>query len=114
MIAALAGGCGSSHSAARSTPTALSPPAVKIAPNTHGSNPDSFYVPRTIHVKLGQTITWKNGDTDPHDATADAGAFASGPIAFGGEFRWRPLRTGRYTYFCTLHPEMHGVVVVSA
>jgi plastocyanin len=89
-------------------------PLVKIVPNTHGHNPDSFYVPHTIYVKVGQIVTWRNLDTDPHDATADSGAFDSGPMAFHGHFRWLALRPGRHTYFCTLHPEMHGVIIVRA
>jgi plastocyanin len=87
-------------------------PVVRIVANTHGDNPDSFYIPHTVYAQVGQIVTWMNEDTDPHDATADSGTFASPPMAYHGHFRWMALRAGRYTYFCTLHPEMHGVVIV--
>jgi plastocyanin len=86
----------------------------QIVPNTQGSSPDSWYEPDPIRVRVGQTITWTNQDTDPHDVTADDGTFASGPIGAGGSFRWTPTRPGTYRYICTLHPEMHGEIIVRA
>jgi plastocyanin len=105
-------GCGSSS---RSASPAVSVQAMthpKIVPNPSG-HPDAWYRPDPIRVRVGQAITWTNQDNDPHDVTADGGAFASGPIPAGGVFRWVPTQPGTYTYFCTLHPEMHGVVIVS-
>jgi plastocyanin len=84
-----------------------------IVPNTHGKYPDSFYVPDPIRVRVGQPITWINKDTDPHDVTADDGTFGSGPIGAGGTFVWVPTQPGTYPYFCTIHPEMHGTIVVT-
>jgi plastocyanin len=79
---------------------------------TRSGHPDALYVPDPIRVRVGQTVTWINRDTDPHDVTADQGAFASGPIPAGLSFSWTPTAPGTYTYTCTLHPDMHGVVIV--
>jgi plastocyanin len=114
VVIVFVAGCGSSHAVPAKSPTALAAPLVKIVANEHGSKPDAFYIPHTIYVKAGQIVTWRNDDEDLHDATANSGAFDSGPMAFRGHFRWFARAPGRYTYFCTLHPEMHGVVVVRA
>jgi plastocyanin len=111
---ALSSGCGSSHPDAAATAAAQAMLSPRIVPNTHGTFPDSFYRPNPIRVKVGQTITWTNLDGDPHDVTADSGMFYSGPMAYHGFFRWKAVRAGRYTYFCTLHPEMKGVIIVRA
>jgi plastocyanin len=109
-------GCGSNSGA----PTPVSVASAHamthplIVPNTHGSSPDSWYEPDPIRVRVGQSITWTNQDTDPHDVTADDGTFYSGPIGDGGSFRWTPTRPGTYRYFCTIHPEMHGEIIVGA
>jgi len=105
-------GCGSGSSAQRPIASAGSTRSPSVVPNTHGSNPDAFYEPDPIRARIGQTITWTNRDTDPHDITAENGAFDSGPVASGGTFRWKALRPGTYRYFCTLHPEMHGTIIV--
>jgi plastocyanin len=83
-----------------------------IVANEHGGDPDAFYRPDPIRVRVGQTVTWTNKDPDLHDVTSEIGAFASGPMGDGGTFRWTPTQPGVYRYFCTLHPEMHGEVIV--
>lgn len=113
-ILAFVSGCGSSHPDTAATAVARAMLSPRIVANTHGSYPDAFYRPNPIRVKVGQTITWTNLDNDLHDVTADSGIFDSGPMAFHGVFRWKATRAGRYTYFCTLHPEMKGVVIVHA
>ena len=112
--AASLAGCGSSSGT--STPVSVaslySMTHPQIVPNTRGSYPDSWYTPDPIRVRVGQAITWTNKDTDPHDVTADDGTFASGPMGAGGTFRWTPTHPGVYHYICTLHPEMHGEIIV--
>jgi plastocyanin len=85
-----------------------------INPNHHGTNPDAFFVPDPIRVYVGQTITWTDRDNDLHDVTSVDGLFASYPLTQGGTFRWTPTKPGTYPYFCTMHPEMHGFIIVTA
>jgi plastocyanin len=111
VLAASLCGCGGSKAAQQTpSPYAMLHPVVVSHP---GGNPDALYVPNPIRIRVGQTITWTNHDNEAHDVTAESGVFNSGPIAFHASFRWRALSPGRYAYFCTLHPEMHGVIVVT-
>jgi plastocyanin len=113
LIVVWLAGCGSSSSPSQAL--ALSTKThVIILPNTNSTHPDSFYVPDAIQVRAGQAITWTNRDTDPHDVTAIDGSFYSGPMADGATFRLTLTHPGTYQYFCTLHPDMHGVIVVRA
>lgn len=100
---------------------ATSTPMIPVGSNTHvtviatkSGHPDALYVPDPIRVHVGQTITWSNSDTDPHDVSADDGAFYSGPIGTGGRWQWKATKPGTYTYTCTLHPDMHGTIIVTA
>lgn len=110
FVAVLAGGCSSS-------PTK---PSLPKAPPTHplivehpGGSPDALYDPDPIHVTVGQSITWTNKDHEPHDVTSFKGGFSSGPIAYSATYTWHATTPGTFHYFCTLHPDMHGVIVVS-
>ncbi|GAC1326042.1 MAG: hypothetical protein NVSMB22_16560 [Chloroflexota bacterium] len=110
-LALVCAGCGSQAQAPARIAQFVPSTRPVIVPNPSGV-PDAFFRPNPIRVRAGQFITWTNRDTDPHDVTAYSGAFASGAIAAGGTWRWVIARPGRYRYFCTLHPEMHGTIIV--
>src|SRR5581483_1380489 len=80
---------------------------------------DFAFMPATITVAPGTTITWTNEDTAPHTATSgapgatDAGAaFDSGRLDQGQSYSFTFTTPGTYDYFCTFHPFMLGTVVV--
>ncbi len=75
---------------------------------------DYAFVPDKVAIHPGDTVVWTNRDQVPHTVTALGGAFASGAIAPGASFRYRFPAAGRYSYRCSLHPEMQASVVVSA
>lgn len=110
LLSLLVAGCGDSAPKSHISAYAMAHPL--IVQNPKGP-PDAFYQPNPIRVRVGTRITWTNKDTDPHDVTAESGVFDSGPIGAEGTFSWIPLHPGTYPYFCTIHPEMHGVIVVS-
>ena len=68
----------------------------------------------TIHVDVGDTVTWENHDTHYHDVTADDGSWRSGTMKPNQTFSRTFGQPGVYTYNCTLHQvdNMVGVVVV--
>ena len=105
-------GCGQTRTATPPTRVSLQAMTHPLIIPTASGKPDALYVPDPIEVRVGQAIVWTNKDGDPHDVTAYDGTFASGPIATDGSFRWIPTQPGTYHYFCTLHPEMHGVIIV--
>ncbi|HYC80700.1 MAG TPA: cupredoxin family copper-binding protein [Solirubrobacterales bacterium] len=70
------------------------------------------YVPDPVVVQVGGKVTWQNEDTAPHTATADDGSFDTGMIDKGKIGSETFKQPGTFTYFCTVHPEMHGTVEV--
>ena len=74
------------------------------------------FQPATVTVHAGETVEWKNDDNVPHTATADGDAekplFDSGNIQTGATWRHVARQKGTYSYSCTLHPNMHGKLIV--
>jgi plastocyanin len=112
-ITACGAGSRGSQAATTATPTAYQMQHPQIVENEQSHHPDSFYDPDPIRVSAGQPITYTNKDSDPHDVTSDTGLFASGPIASGASYTLILRTPGTYHYFCTLHPDMHGTIIVS-
>ena len=85
-------------------------------------------MPRQITVSVNDTITWTNNDTEAHTVTSGNGAgieslmnnkrgtpnglFDSGSFKPGQSWTHAFTKPGTYTYFCTIHPWMDGVVTV--
>jgi plastocyanin len=70
------------------------------------------FVPKTITISEGTTITWVNKDNVMHTATADDGTFDSGTIGPGKSWSKEFNKRGTYSYYCAFHPFMKGVIVV--
>lgn len=69
------------------------------------------YLPRTLTVKRGTTVVWANSSQTSHSATR-RGSFDTGVIKPGESASIRFNRKGTFAYFCTVHPFMHGKIVV--
>jgi plastocyanin len=75
---------------------------------------DGFaFAPRTIAVKAGQSVTWRNADPAPHTVTQTPGGFSSASMGRGDGYTQRFAKVGRYRYLCALHPGMKGTVLVT-
>ena len=76
------------------------PPTVTV-----GSN---FYAPSFKTVKSGSKVRfkWEGGSFEVHDVNVEKGPtkFRS-PLQAGGTFTSKKLKAGRYTLFCSQHPE---------
>lgn len=70
------------------------------------------YQPDPVVVQVGGKVTWQNEDTAPHTATADDGSFDTGVIEKGKLGSETFKEPGTFTYFCEIHPTMHGTVEV--
>ncbi len=70
------------------------------------------YRPGELTVQLGDTIVWHNTDIVAHSATSRSGAFNSGRMKAGEQYRWVPKEPGRYPYICTKHKLMRGTITV--
>jgi plastocyanin len=71
------------------------------------------FEPADVTVAVGDTVTWTNNDSVPHDVTADS--FSSGEpggMSGGDTFEHTFDEAGTFDYVCTVHPGMEGSVVV--
>jgi len=78
---------------------------------------DTCFIPSTIEVAPGTTVTWENNDIVPHTVTSGAagsptGEFDSGLSPAGATFEHTFEEVGTYPYFCLVHPWMAGSVTV--
>ncbi len=117
-LAALAlAGCGGSSdnsSSSSSTP--------KTAAKSGGAAPAVMmqniqFVPATITAKVGQKITWTNNDSVAHTVTKQQGVSgpgpASGTVNPGSTYSFTPTKPGKIPYFCQIHPNQKGTIVVT-
>jgi plastocyanin len=77
-------------------------------------NIDNFaFVPAAITVHAGSTVTWTNHDEEPHTVAANDGTFHSPGMGTGATFSHTFAAAGTFEYVCSIHPMMHGTVVVT-
>ncbi|MBO1415080.1 cupredoxin family copper-binding protein [Streptomyces sp. FH025] len=71
------------------------------------------FSPGTLTVSKGTTVTWTNNDTDTHTVTSSGGGpLNSSPLAKGASYSYTFTTAGTFAYICSIHPFMHGTVVV--
>lgn len=70
------------------------------------------YDPDPVTIEEGGKVIWVNRDSAPHTATADDGSFDTGTIEQDKLKSESFKQPGTYTYFCEIHPDMHGTVEV--
>ena len=81
---------------------------------------DNCFVPSTVVITVGGTVTWDNTDNAAH--TSSSGTAADGPdgvfdsslIMAGGSYSHTFDTAGTFDYFCMVHPWMQGTVIVEA
>lgn len=69
------------------------------------------FVPETISVSPGDTITWSNEDIVPHTATALDKSWDTGTISKGKSSSLIVGDDFHAGYFCRFHPKMTARVV---
>jgi len=75
---------------------------------------DNFaFVPATLTVPAGSTVTWTNHDEEPHTVAASDGSFHSPGMGTGATYSHTFPTPGKFDYVCSIHPSMHGTVVVT-
>jgi plastocyanin len=73
---------------------------------------DFMFMPMSVTVKAGATVTWANKDEEPHTVVSDSGLFRSGAVDTGETFSFKFEHPGTYHFTCTIHPRMVGTIVV--
>ena len=102
---------------------AARPPAATLATAGARVTITNFtFLPHTLRVRAGTTVTWINTDTNVgHTVTSgdgtDAKRWKSSRMFFGGQRFSATFRVpGTYRYYCMPHyynPAMHGIVIVT-
>ena len=90
--------------AAASAAGATDAPTIEISKFT--------FAPKEITVAPGTTIAWVNRDETPHTISAPTVAFVSKAMDTDDRVEYTFASEGDFSYFCTLHPFMTGVVHV--
>lgn len=76
------------------------------------------FVPTDVTGAAGDTLTWTNLDGSPHTVTAGTPeapapeAFDSGDIGQGETYRLQLPDAGEFPFYCTIHPQMQGTILV--
>ena len=71
------------------------------------------FKPASLTVKGGAKVTVTNNDSTAHTATADDGkSFDTGNIDPNNSAKITLSKAGTYKYHCSIHPFMHGTLVV--
>ena len=71
------------------------------------------FVGDSVTIAAGQAVRWTNADPIEHTVTFEGGVEAGSPvIPPSGSYTHRFDKPGTYTYHCTPHPFMKGVVIV--
>lgn len=92
-------------------------PAGSSAPGCEESN--ACYSPADITISAGDTVNWVNTDSAAHTVTSGSpadgpsGVFDSSLVMADAEFAFTFNDSGRYDYFCMVHPWMLGSVTVN-
>jgi plastocyanin len=93
---------------------------VSIVPEA-ASLDDKAFSPNPVDIKVGDTIVWTNDDISSHtitegnqDSNIASSGFDSGLLSQGQNFTHTFDKAGIIEYFCQLHPQMVGKVIVSS
>lgn len=73
----------------------------------------SSFTPATITVTVGTKVTWTNKDGVPHTVTSSSGLFNSGNMNNAATYSYTFTAAGTYPYYCGLHANMTGSVIVN-
>jgi plastocyanin len=76
---------------------------------------DNFtFSPASVTISKGDTVMWTNNQANtPHTIISDSGnELGSGTLQQGQTYSHKFNNAGTYSYHCSIHPNMHGIVIV--
>jgi plastocyanin len=75
---------------------------------------DNFtFGPKELIVPVGTTVKWTNRDDIPHTVVETGSrAFRSKALDTDDSFSFTFASAGTFSYFCSLHPQMTGKIIV--
>jgi len=100
--------------------TTTAPPTTPIPSTVDVSLQNFAFVPPSVTISKGTTITWTNLDSAPHTIISDAttlfqtGAmFRSNQLLQGQKYSFTFNTEGTFAYHCSIHPFMTGTITVT-
>jgi plastocyanin len=106
------GGTASASAAPPSATGSSAEPSAPAGPNA--VNITNFkFTPATLTVPVSTTVTWTNHDEEPHTVAASGDSFHSPGLGTNASFSHTFPTAGTFDYICSIHPFMHGTVVVT-
>lgn len=73
---------------------------------------DFAFRPGKLEIPAGARVTFTNHDGAPHTASAKDESWDTGVLQDGGASTLSFYRRGDFPYYCKLHPEMEGRLLV--
>jgi plastocyanin len=110
LLCLAAAGCGGEKSTPAATSTSTSTPAPAVVPVAMRN---IKFVPARVTVRVGQTVRWTNHDTVAHTVASAKLKLASEAIAHGQTYGYKATKPGTFPYYCTIHANQNGVLVVT-
>jgi plastocyanin len=105
------------------TPAFAAEVAADIKSGSSSLTTDAF-APNPLNINVGDTVTWTNKDSTAHTVTSGSGGqpdgnFNSSPnfnpiMPPGGTFSHTFTEAGEFPYYCGLHVNMVGTVIVAS
>jgi len=71
------------------------------------------FTPQNLAAKAGTTVTWTFSDSVAHNVTESNNVFKSDDLTGGKTYTFTFAKAGKYSYTCTIHPQMKGTVTIS-
>jgi plastocyanin len=102
-----------------STPTpAASSPKTNTAQDNALANTGAVTIqnfafsPASLTVKKGESVTWTNEDSAPHQIVSDNGKFQGPSFSKGQTYSFAFNDAGTFPYHCSIHPMMKATIIV--
>lgn len=92
-------------------------PASEATAATHQITIKNYaYGSGSMSISQGDTVTWTNKDSVPHDVVVTSGPvkFRSPMLTEGKSWSYTFSQAGPYSYTCSVHPDMNATVTVKA
>ena len=70
------------------------------------------FSPARLVVSPGTRIVWTNKDGDPHTVDSTKGLWSSEALDTDSHFARVFKTAGTFAYYCSIHPFMHGTIIV--
>lgn len=107
----------STPSSTDSSASSTSPPGPPSLPGTNSNInieiKNFAFMPSTLTINAGDSITWTNSDSAQHTVTSDSGIELNSEMLSKGQSYSHTFNTaGTYAYHCKPHPNMKATVIV--